>query len=166
MGKHVYVAFDGDNDIHYYRLMCAWHVNPHHEFTFYDAHDLQQSRDSSQEETIKRSLHERLKKAGCFVVLIGDHSRYLYRFLRWEMEQALTLNLPIVGVNLNGRRSRDDERCPPIIYDELVLYVGFHQAIIQKAIDDWPQSSVRHKANGKTGPFHYPDSVYSSLGIR
>ena len=42
----VYVAFDGDRDIHYYRLMKAWKQNDYTDFNFYDAHDLKQSRDS------------------------------------------------------------------------------------------------------------------------
>jgi hypothetical protein len=42
-----YVAFDGDNDIHYYRLMKAWKQNNHSDFKFYDAHDINTASDSS-----------------------------------------------------------------------------------------------------------------------
>lgn len=35
-----YVAFDGDRDIHYYRLMKAWRQNNNIYFNFMDAHDL------------------------------------------------------------------------------------------------------------------------------
>ena len=35
-----YVAFDADNDIHYYQLMKAWKQNDNTNFNFYDAHDL------------------------------------------------------------------------------------------------------------------------------
>jgi hypothetical protein len=56
----VFVSFDGDTDIHYYRLMRAWKQNDHTPFNFYDAHDLTQARDTSIEESIKRSLSKRL----------------------------------------------------------------------------------------------------------
>ena len=49
-----YVAFDGDNDIHYYRLMCAWKQNDATLFSFFDAHDLNYARDTSLEESIKK----------------------------------------------------------------------------------------------------------------
>ena len=39
----VFVSFDGDADIHYYRLMCAWKQNDRTPFNFYDAHDLTRS---------------------------------------------------------------------------------------------------------------------------
>ena len=35
-----YVAFDGDNDMKYYRLMTAWIEHDHIEFDFLNAHDL------------------------------------------------------------------------------------------------------------------------------
>lgn len=111
----VYVCFDGDNDIRYYWLMLAWKQNDNTSFSFFDAHDLNSALDTSLEETIKRKLRERLRNAKTFVVLIGESTQYLYKFVRWEMEQALGLDLPIIGVNMNGLRFQDTERCPPII---------------------------------------------------
>ena len=35
----VFVSFDGDKDIHYYRLMRAWKQNDSSHFDFHDAHD-------------------------------------------------------------------------------------------------------------------------------
>ena len=53
-----YVAFDGDKDIRYYHLMKAQKQSDKTDFNFYDAHDLNTARDSSQEESIKRQLRE------------------------------------------------------------------------------------------------------------
>jgi hypothetical protein len=36
----VYIAFDGDNDMHYYNLLEAWNANPNFDFRFANAHDL------------------------------------------------------------------------------------------------------------------------------
>ncbi len=160
-----YVSFDADNDIHYYRLMLAWKQNDNTSFNFYDAHDLNILMSYSNEDTIKLRLRERLKNSKTFIILIGEHTQYLYKFVRWEMEQALSLNLPIIGVNLNGKRCIDYKRCPPIIKNELVIYVSFNLKIIQFALENWESWHYTHQKEGKTGPFYYKDEIYSKLGI-
>ena len=160
-----YVCFDGDSDIHYYYLMKAWKQNDGLSFNFFDAHDLNTARDSSLTDSIKRQLRERLLNSKVLVVLIGEKTRYLYRFVRWEMEQALDLGIPIVGVNLNDHRQQDATRCPPVIRDQLAIHVSFKAAIIQYALDHWPDSHERYRLQHKTGAFHYKDSVYERLGL-
>jgi len=81
------------------------------------------------------------------------------------MEQALGLGLPIIGVNLNGMRSRDDTRCPPVIRDQLALYVSFNVKILQHALENWPQSYASLKSQGNSGPYYYQESVYRQLGL-
>src|SRR5262249_53451718 len=116
-----FVSFDGDTDMHYYRLMTAWHQNDNSPFNFNDAHDLTQSRDSSQERTIKPSLQERLRNSKVFVLLVGEKTQYLYKFVKWEIEQAVSRAMPIIAVNLNGKRFMDDLRCPPVLKDKLAV---------------------------------------------
>lgn len=150
-----YVCFDGDNDIRYYQLMKAWHKNENFDFTFYDAHDLMQARDSSSEETIKRSLRERLKNSREFIVLIGENTKNLFKFVRWEMEVALNLNIPIIGVNLNGKNGLDSDRCPAIIRDELVVYVPYGVVPIDFALRNWPDAYRKLKGQGSAGSRFY-----------
>ena len=159
----VFISFDGDNDIHYYRLMRAWKQNDRTDFNFFDAHDINTARDTSLEATIKARLRERLLNAKVVVSLIGDNTRYLYKFVRWELEQSLSLGLPIIGVNLNGKRSQDSDRCPPVIRDSLVVYVSFKSAILQHALENWPDEFYRSKRQGVTGPRYYDDNVYTRL---
>lgn len=161
----VFVSFDGDNDIHYYRLMCAWKQNDSTNFNFYDAHDLNEARDSSTEITIKNRLSERLANAYVLVSLIGQHTRYLRKFVRWELEQAIKRSLPIIGVNLNGRRSMDSYCCPPIIRDELAIHISFNVAIMQYALEHWPEEHQHHRRKNESGPFYYKDGVYKKLGL-
>ena len=158
-----YIAFDGDEDMHYYRLMTAWKAHDGFSLNFNNAHDLNSARDSSQEESIKRQLRERFANSKLLVVLIGEKTRNLTKFVKWEMEVALKLGLPIVGVNLNGSRGRDD-KCPPTIRDELAIYVPFAHDIIEYAMDRWPDQFKKHKADGKAGAYHYTDEVYKKLG--
>lgn len=161
----VFVSFDGDSDIHYYRLMCAWKQSDNMTFNFFDAHDIAQARDSSTETTIRTSLRTRLMNSKVFVVLVGEQTRYLYKYVRWEMEQAVSLALPIIAVNLNGLKYRDDNRCPPIIRDELALHIGFKARILQYALEGWPQLVPELRAQGKTGPHYYQNDVYERLGL-
>ena len=159
-----YVCFDGDSDMHYYRLMTAWKDNKNFSFNFHNAHDLNTARDSSQEESIKRKLRERFANSKLLVVLIGQKTKNLTKFVKWEMETAIRLDLPIVGLNLNGSRSRD-ALCPPAIRDELAVYVTFNPSIIEYAMDGWPASHTNYRRDGETGPYYYKDSVYKSLGL-
>lgn len=159
-----YICFDGDTDMSYYRMMTAWHANQKFSFEFQNAHDLNTARDSSQEESIKRQLRERFANSKELIVLIGERTKLLTKFVRWEMEVALKLGLPIIGVNLNGSKRRD-ERCPSAIQNELALFVPFGAKIIEYAMDNWPTSHAARKVKGETGAFYYNDKVYESLGL-
>ncbi len=160
-----YVAFDGDNDIHYYYLMCAWKDNDNMSFNFYDAHDLNTARDTSLESTIKQRLRERMANASTFLLLVGQKTKFLTKFVKWEIEQALSRDLPIIVVNLNESKRMDSNLCPPLLTDALAVHVSFKQRIIQKALDSWPSSHATYKGQGKTGPYYYTDETYRSLGL-
>ncbi len=160
-----YVCFDGDRDMHYYRLMCAWKQHEGINFNFYNAHDLNTARDDSQEASIKRQLRERIKNSTVLVVLIGEQTRYLHKFVRWEMEQAIEMGLPIIGVNLNGIRKQDSDRCPPVIRDELAIHVSFNAAVLQYALENWPASHHKYVGDNKSGAFYYKTEVYQKLGL-
>ena len=161
----VFISFDGDNDIHYYRLMRAWKQSDNTSFNFFDAHDINTARDTSNEETIKRRLNERLSNAFVVVSLIGDHTRYHYKFVRWELEQAIRRDLPIIGVNLNGKRHQDAVLCPSIIRDVLAIHINFRAVILQFALEDWPSKHINYRSDNKTGPYYYRQEVYTRLGL-
>lgn len=161
-----YVCFDGDTDIHYYRMMKAWHQSDNSIFNFYDAHDINSARDSSLEGSIKAQLRIRLANTRIFVVLVGERTRYLTKFVKWEMEQALDLGLPIIAVNLNGLRQQDADRCPPTIRHALALHISFRAAIMQEALETWGETSVRLRREGKSGPFYFNQATYVRLGVQ
>ena len=160
-----FVSFDGDNDIRYYWLMRAWKQSDRTNFNFIDAHDINTALDTSLESTIKRRLRERLLNSKVVVSLIGGNTRYLYKYVRWELEQAIQLGLPIIGVNLNQMRSQDVSRCPPVIRDELVVYVSFQPAILEYALEHWPGRFQQLVQQRQSGPYHYTHAVYQTLGI-
>ena len=160
-----YIAFDADNDIRYYRLMQAWKDNEHHSFDFNDAHDLNNLMHYSSEETIKNKLQERLRNTKVFVLLVWKNTRYLYKFVRWEIEQAIKRDIPIVVVNLNWKRSIDSDDCPAIAKDNLSIHVSFNQKIIIHAINNWPDLYKKYKSEWKDWGYYYKESLYKELWL-
>lgn len=161
-----YVCFDADTDILHYRLMCAWKENEKIAFDFRNAHDLNVLRKDSSEETIKRKLRERLAGTMVFVVLVGENTKYLYKFVKWEIEYAVEKDIPIIVVNLNKQRSKDADLCPPIIRDHLAIHVSYHQSIIDHALNNWPSEHAAHRKAKEGGPYHYAAQIYDGLGIK
>ena len=51
-------------------------------FNFYDAHDLNIAKDSSQTDSIKRKLTERMENSKFFVLLFGENTKNLIRFVK------------------------------------------------------------------------------------
>lgn len=160
-----YVAFDADNDIRYYRLMQAWKKTDGSSFNFFDAHELNNLMSFSSEETIKAKLRERLNNTKVFILLVGNSTKSLYKFVRWEIEQALNKEIPIIVVNLNNLRYKDSNLCPAILDNELSLHVSFNKSVIAKAINEWPNLHGEYKKQGNKTDYYYKDEVYKQLGI-
>lgn len=158
-----YVCFDADTDMKWYQLMKAWKENQAMNFDFDNAHEINNLRDGSSEETIKRKLRERLESTKTLVVLIGKNTRNLYKYVRWEIEYAIEKDIPIVAINLNDKKSIDHELCPPILQEKLAIHIPYEQKIIYYALNHWPSGHTSHKTKNEIEPFRYLDSVYNSL---
>lgn len=152
-----------------YRLMEAWRDNKEIDFNFYDAHDLFISRDSSQRETIKRNLRERLKNAKQ-AVLIGTPTAKSkggdgYSFLAHEISVIMDFNLPILIANKNGSRSIDYANIPKPLIDNnyYTISTSFQPTIIKFALDEY--TPFFHSDKSITGPHFYKDEIYTNLGL-
>lgn len=166
--NRTYIAFDGDSDIRYYWLMKAWKHNTRDffsDFNFYDSHDTNSARDSSLEESIKRQLMERLDNSKLFILLVGDSTRYLYKFVKWEIDQAISRKIPIIVVNLNGKRQLDKDKCPPILVNQTALHISFNQKIIENALNNWINQLDKINNENKSGAFYYSEEIYKNLGL-
>jgi hypothetical protein len=100
-----------------------------------------------------------------FILLVGEKTKYLYKYVKWEIEQAIKLDLPIIVVNLNGKRSLDNDKCPAVLRNKLALHVSFNAKIIQLALEKWSDLHSSYSKEGKTGSFYYNENVYSNLGL-
>jgi predicted membrane-bound dolichyl-phosphate-mannose-protein mannosyltransferase len=160
-----YVCFDADNDMSYYRTMQMWKANDKIDFDFHNAHELNNLRSTSSEETIKRKLKERLVNTKLCMVLVGTQTKNLYKFVRWEIEVALELGIPIVVVNLNNSRTLDNDKCPPILKDKLALHIAYKQKAMTWAIDNWIKGNEININEGNIEPRILTSDTYKSLGL-
>jgi hypothetical protein len=143
----------------------AYRSKTYIDFDYYDAHDLNNSWDSSLTESIKNQLRVRFDNSKLFMILVGEKTKWNRKFIPWEIEQALKRNLPIIVANLNGLRRIDNDRCPTALREKLALHVAYKAKIIQLASNSWPASHEKYKAQGKSGSFYYEDSVYEKQGL-
>jgi hypothetical protein len=145
-----YIIFDADNDIKHYRLMTAWNKNSKIDFNFYDAYNLNNLRGWSSEETIKRKLRERMKNTKQAIVLVGDSTRYLYKYVKWEIEIAISMDIPIIAVNLN-KLNKEHANTPPVLKkNAYFVSVPFELKKIKHALDNFP---IEYKKNKNEAPY-------------
>jgi len=162
-----YVIFDGDKDKWAYGRMKGWNALETIDFDFEDAHSEYPLTDRANDEAyIKGKLRKRFANAKQVIVLIGESTKNLYKYVRWELEVAQDLGLPIIAVNLNGDRQQNSDTCPPIIRDTYVVHIPFKLKIIKFALDAFPSEFKNRDVKSSTkGARVYDDDVYKKLGL-
>jgi len=151
-----FVGFSG-TDIGYYWLMRAWKENERIDFDFRDC-QLHDEINSEDEDYIKRKCRQRIMLASRFILLIGEDTRYRYKYVRWEAEMAIEKGCTIIAVNLDGSRRMVERTCPPVIREIGAVFVAFSPGIVKHAIENYKMH--------ESGNYHYRDEVYRSLGYR
>ncbi|MBZ5502315.1 MAG: TIR domain-containing protein [Acidobacteriia bacterium] len=160
-----YVIFDGDKDRYAYAFMKGWKVNDRVEFDFRDAHDIGNMTGRAQDETyVKSELRKRMEASKQVVVLVGESTKNLRKFVGWEIDLALKLGVPIIVVNLNDKREMDPERCPVPLRTGYTVHIGYKRAIIKHALEKFP-SEFASRDRSATGWRYYPEDVYRKLGL-
>jgi hypothetical protein len=162
-----FVSFASE-DIHCYRVMTAWRENEHIQFDFHNAHDLNVALDTSQPDTVRRRLRERLANTKQIVLLVSSSTRGAAanraRFLYYEVETIKRLGLPVVFANLNGSRLVQHSWLPAALTQQYTMSVSFQPKMIKYALDDFVTRYPAEKAS-KLKPRHYKAAVYSRLGL-
>ncbi len=120
--------------------MNGWKANKNIDFDYQDAHDLDSMTSRAQDEQyVKSKLRERMTKSTAVVVLIGEKTKNLYKYVRWELELALELGLPIIAANLNKTNGQDGDRCPAIIRDKpCVVHIPYTLEALKHAMTNFP----------------------------
>ena len=160
-----YVIFDGDKDRYAYAFMKGWKANDRVEFDFRDAHDIGPMTGRAEDEAyVKSELRKRMKASSQVVVLVGESTKYLRKFVGWEIDLALEFGLPIIVVNLNEKREMDSDSCPVRLRTGYVVHVAFKRAIIKYALENFP-AEFAARDRSLTGSRHYSDDVYRRVGL-
>lgn len=162
--KVTYVVFDGDNDKWAYGFMKGWNALPNVDFEFHNAHDIgSMTANAQNEDYVKRNLRARFKETHQVVVLIGEKTKNLFKYVRWEIETAIELGLPIIAVNLNGKRDLDSEFCPAILRSAGAVHISFQLKIIKHALDNFPPYYRSLSVRG--AQYYYSEAIYKSLDL-
>jgi MTH538 TIR-like domain (DUF1863) len=160
-----YVIFDGDKDKYAYAFLKGWKVNERVEFDFRDAHDVGTMTGRAQDEAyVKSELRKRMEASKQVLVLVGESTKNLHKFVGWEIDLAVKNELPIIVVNLNDKRTMDSDRCPVPLKTGYVVHVAYRRAIIKYALENFPRefSTRDHSA---TVTRVYGDEIYQKLGL-
>ena len=162
----LYVAFDGDNDMQWYRLLQAWRDNENIDFGFLDAHDLNIARDSSLVDSIKAQLRDRMRSSKAVLLLVGEKTKYIRGYIPWEIGYARHLDLPLIVANLNKKRSYDADRCPSAVTEHPIptVHISFEARIIKYSLNNFPDQ-YRSTTLAPNSKLAYPASVYQQLGL-
>lgn len=160
-----YVIFDGDKDKYAYAFLKGWKVNDRVEFDFRDAHDIGSMTGRAQDEAyVKSELRKRMEVSKQVLVLVGESTKNLRKFVGWEIDLAVSLGLPIIVVNLNEKREMDADRCPVPLRTGYVVHVAYKRAIIKHGLDNFP-GEFAQRDRKLTGARIYGDEVYRKLGL-
>lgn len=176
-----YVAFHangtnipGKSDIDYYNLMRAWSANPDDDFTLINSHEkVAAVRDSSAKETLRRSLHERLKNSKNMVLILGKTTKHDTDWVPFEIERAVdTYRIPIIAAYVDIEKPiRNPSACstywPNALAERInngtasVIHVPFKKAVILDAIGQFSHNKL--PLGGGLG--RYSDSAYKAFGV-
>jgi hypothetical protein len=159
MSGAAYVVFDGDNDKWAYAYMKGWKENKNIDFSYQDAHDLDNMTSRAQDEQyVKSNMRERMKKSTAVIVLVGEKTKYLYKYVKWELELALALELglPIIAANLNQTNGQDNDLCPAILRGKAnVVHIPYKLAAIKRGMSDFPRFFHGLSKEQKVATAHY-----------
>ena|SRR5687767_12208981 len=144
-------------DIGSYHMMCAWKGQEHIDFNFYDL-QLEEAIDSTNEQYIKRVCRAKLNRAGTYVLLVGNDTRFKTTYVKWEAEVAIENECRLIAVNLDKYRRINYVTCPSWFSDVGAIFVPFSPQIVAYALENWRAPSPRAKN------WEYNDSQYQTLG--
>ncbi len=154
-------------------MMMAWRTRDGSAFPFYNSHEkVSAVRDTSQVDTVKRSLRERLDNSKNMVLIVGQRTRYDADFVLYEIAYAVdTCKIPILATYPGQGVIRTPNTLRSLWPDALrsridnntasVIHIPFHQQTIEDAIGQFNYNNL--PLGGGLG--YYNDDAYRSFGL-
>lgn len=175
-----YVAFAADggtnittSDIRFYNILKAWNLLKSKEFRLINSHEKSSRlRSGSQEETIKRTLRERLNNSSKLLLLVSDRTKLDDDFVPYEIKYAIeTCKIPVIVCYVNHKQ-RISTTLPQNLKNlwpaELkkqidnnnvkTIHIPFRERILYRAINDYSYNKFPTYSVST-----YTDAVYDSI---
>lgn len=151
----IYVAFHygkkgdvKDGEKSFYHTFEMWRDHKNINFNFFDAHDLNNIKETSSDATIIARLQERLRDTKMMILLVGDQTRNR-KWVKWELDQAKKRNIPLIVIETDKtQKEYNSYRMPQEVMDYRFAFSFFNLDSIKNAIDSW-YSNHSSAENGK-----------------
>ena len=175
-----YVAFDGNGttdptkgDMKYYGLLQLWNGSKKYTLNFSDSHKkTYQVRDTSNIETLKSRLLERMKNSKNMVVIISEDTNYDRGLLNFEIEKAVDFyKIPIIVAYtgytsvLNPNSHKDE--WPKALKERIekgtakCIHISFKEKVVMSAISQFSVNDEQLE-----GSLHYyTKEAYQRWGL-
>lgn len=76
------------------------------------------------------------------MLLIGEDTRFKYKYVTWEAEVAIEKGCRLIGVNINKANGYDPYRCPSVLNNVGALFVPFGIEPVRTAIEGFVKQST------------------------
>jgi hypothetical protein len=128
--QKVFVSYDHSEDVHYKRLLQAWHANPDFDFEF-DSRGPNVPIDSANAAVVKQALAKMMKSATHLLVLVGQKSAQS-KWITWEIDRAKQsdIKLKLAAVKL----ARDNTTPPGLLNTGTSWATSFERDRIVEAL--------------------------------
>lgn len=129
LNKSIFVSYRYSGDAKYKNLLKAWSANHKFDLSFDDfSNDI--SVDSTEALVIKDAILKKMRKSDIFLCIVGSNT-HKSKWVSWEIEKAIELEMPIVAVKINKSFSS-----PPLLKGNNVSWaLSFKEKSITKALE-------------------------------
>ena len=101
--------------------------------------------------------------ASIVLVVLSKTLKSMRRFSKWQVEYAISKEMPIIVLNNSRIRAIDNDITPTILKNHLCLYIPNDEKALELACLNWPKSNTLHIQNGDKTPYRYDYDVYKEL---
>jgi len=159
----IYVIYDSVANANAYKKMKEFKQSEGSEFNLFDGTKYLKSLDKVSDDELKAAMYENMDSADVVVILLSKNVKSMRKFIKWQIEHAVSEKKPLLSMNCNHLRSLDYDVTPTILKNKLSLFLPFDEKALELALANWPASFEEHVKNGENSPVRYDMNVYYEL---
>ncbi len=161
----VYVAYDAANDHVFFEEISTWVQSDGSSYDLINGADILKKIDKANDDVLKADLKVRMSMANVCLLVVGEKTKSYRKATRWQVENAINSNMPLIVINPNGIRTVDFDKVPAAIKKALSLHIAYQSPILELALKNWPNSHQKYFEKEKKYNIRYANSVYEALGL-